>query len=86
MKNGSTTQIRSCCGAGVKQEEEQLFLIRVTRFIAGLDLEHSDIQWTIDNKLISTVNRHVFHEEKLIDVNIFKIPVFFTGTYVSDAF
>ena len=67
-------------------EDERLFLIHVTRFIDGLDFEHSDIQWIIENKLISTVNHHVFHEEKLIDVNIFKVPVHFTWTFVSDTF
>lgn len=67
-------------------EDERLFLIHVTRFVDGLDLEHSDIQWIIENKLISTVNHHVFYEEKLEGVNIFKVPVHFTWTFVSDAF
>ncbi len=67
-------------------EEEQLFLIHITRFVDALDLDHSKIQWIIENKLISTVNHHVFFEEKLEGVNIFKVPVHFTWTFVSDAF
>ena len=67
-------------------EEEQLFLIHLMRHVDGLDLEHSDIQWIIENKLISTVNRFVFHEERLEGVNIFRVPILFSWTFVSDAF
>ncbi len=67
-------------------EEERFYLIHVTRFIDGLDLENSDIHWIIKDKLISRVNHHVFHEEKVSGVNIFKVPIHFTWTFVSDAF
>ena len=67
-------------------EDEPLFLIHVTRFIDGLDIEHSDIQWIIENKLISTVNRFVFHEERLQEVNLFRVPILFSWTFVSEAF
>lgn len=67
-------------------EDEPLFLIHVTRFIDGLDLEHSDIQWITKNKLISTVNRFVFHEERLQEVNLFRVPILFSWTFDSDAF
>ena len=67
-------------------EKEQLFLIHLTKHVDGLDLERSDIQWSIENKLISTVNHYVFYEEKLKEANIFKLPIHFTWTFVSDAF
>jgi hypothetical protein len=67
-------------------EDEPLFLIHLTKHVDGLDLEHSDIQWIIENKLISTVNRFMFHEEKLKDLNIFKVPILFSWTFASDAF
>ncbi|MHB8857272.1 MAG: imm11 family protein [Bellilinea sp.] len=67
-------------------EEERLFLIHVTKFVDGLDLEHSDFKWMIENKVISRVNHYAFHEEKLKEVNIFKIPVQIGWTFFSDTF
>ncbi|MHB8089288.1 MAG: imm11 family protein [Anaerolineaceae bacterium] len=67
-------------------EEEQLFLIHLTRHVDGLDLEHSDVRWLVENEAVSGVNHYVFHEEKLKDVNIFRMPAHFTWTFFSDAF
>ncbi len=67
-------------------EEEQLFLIHLTRHVDGLDLERSDIQWSIENKMINTIKHYVFYVEKLKDINIFRVPIYFPWVYVSDAF
>lgn len=67
-------------------EGERLFLMHLTKHVDGLDLEHSDIQWSIENKMVFTINRYVFYEEKLKGVNIFRVPVNFPWVYVSDAF
>jgi len=67
-------------------EEEQLFLIHLTRHVDGLDLERSDIQWSIENKMINTIKHYVFYVEKLKDINICRVPIYFPWVYVSDAF
>ena len=67
-------------------EDEPLFLIHLTKHVNGLDLEHSDIRWIIENKLISTVNHFVFHEERLQEVNLFRVPILFSWAFVSEAF
>ncbi|MFA5837318.1 MAG: DUF1629 domain-containing protein [Bellilinea sp.] len=67
-------------------EDEPLFLIHVTRFIDGLDLEHSNYKWLVENKAISDVNHFVFHEEKTKGENIFRMPLNFPSVYVSDTF
>ena len=67
-------------------EEEQISLIYLTRHVDGLDLEHSEVRWLVENKAVSRVWHHVFYEEKLKGVNIFRVPVNFPWVYVSDTF
>ncbi|TDA66428.1 MAG: hypothetical protein D9V45_05740 [Chloroflexi bacterium] len=67
-------------------EEEQLFLIHLTKHVNGLDLEHSEVRWLVENKAVSRVWHHVFYEEKLKDINIFRVPIYFPWVYVSEAF
>jgi len=67
-------------------DRETYFLFNVTQVIDALDATSSDIERFNSGRILD-INRHSFFQEKLIGINIFKIPqMVLADVFVADPF
>ncbi|MEP7042573.1 MAG: DUF1629 domain-containing protein [Dokdonella sp.] len=66
-------------------KDAEIVMYNPTRVIDALDEQASEIE-RFDNGRIMTIDKHVFHADRIRNVDIFKLPMRASSTYVSQRF
>jgi len=66
-------------------EDAKIVMYNPTRVIDALDEQKSTIT-RFDDGRIMMIDKHVFHADKIADVDVFKLPMRASATYVSQRF